>query len=205
MDKTVIVRDLRIGASIIRHERGEKILYYEKRKRIIWNEIIGLHKMQSLFNAPRHLKSDSMKEGRAAYLEALFDSVNSQLSGDMSEEDFTYYCKQISKDMIQSTTIRTWYMPNDLRKCALKHGQIWIGKQAHLASYENPTKQKKEIKRNKDNPESMGWTLESIAQHKENLRQAVDNNELKGTLAQSFRQILDSAESKILARQETPY
>jgi hypothetical protein len=51
----------------------------------------------------------------------------------------------------------------------------------------------------------MGWTLEGIAQHKENLRQAIENDELQGTLAQSFRQILDSAESKILARQETPY
>lgn len=178
---------------------------YETRKRIIWNEIIGLHKMQSLFNAPRHLQADNMKEGRASYLEALFEAVNSQLSNDMTEEDFTYYCQQTYKSMVQSTTIRTWWMPNDLRKCALKHGQIWIGKQSHLASYENPTKQKEEIKRNKDNPESMGWTLESIAQHRENLRQAVDNNELQGTLAQSFRQILDSAESKILARQETPY
>jgi len=176
---------------------------FETRKRIIWGCI--LKDMQALFNAPRHLQADDMREGRAAYLEALFESANSQLSGDMSEEDFSYYCKQISKDMIQSTTIRTWYMPNDLRKCALKHGQIWIAKQTHLASYENPTKQKEEIKRNKDNPESMGWSLESIAQHKENLRQAVDNNELQGTLAQSFRQILDSAESKILARQETPY
>ena len=176
---------------------------YETRKRIIWGCI--LKDMQALFNAPRHLQADSMKEGRAAYLEALFESANSQLSGDMTEEDFSYYCKQISKDMIQSTTIRTWYMPNDLRKCALKHGQIWIAKQTHLASYENPTKQKEEIKRNKDNPESMGWSLESIAQHKENLRLAIDNNELQGTLAQSFRQILDSAEAKILARQETPY
>ena len=176
---------------------------YETRKRIIWGCI--LKDMQALFNAPRHLQADNMKEGRAAYLEALFESANSQLSGDMTEEDFSYYCKQISKDMIQSTTIRTWYMPNDLRKCALKHGQIWIAKQTHLASYENPTKQKEEIKRNKDNPESMGWSLESIAQHKENLRLAIDNNELQGTLAQSFRQILDSAEAKILARQETPY
>ena len=176
---------------------------YETRKRIIWGCI--LKDMQALFNAPRHLQADNMKEGRAAYLEALFESANSQLSGDMTEEDFSYYCKQISKDMIQSTTIRTWYMPNDLRKCALKHGQIWIAKQTHLASYENPNKQKEEIKRNKDNPESMGWTLESIAQHKENLRLAIDNNELQGTLAQSFRQILDSAEAKILARQETPY
>ncbi len=177
---------------------------YEKRKRIIWNEVIGLHKMQSLFNAPRHLQPDNMKEGRAAYLEALFEAVNSQLSNDMQEEDFTYYSKQISKDMIQSTTIRTWYMPSDLRKCALKHGQIWIGKQAHLASYEN-VKKKEETKVNKDDPSSMGWTLESIAQHKENLRQAIENDELQGTLAQSFRQILDSAEAKILARQETPY
>ncbi len=176
---------------------------YETRKRIIWGCI--LKDMQALFNAPRHLQADNMKEGRSAYLEALFESANSQLSGDMSEEDFTYYCKQISKDMIQSTTIRTWYMPNDLRKCALKHGQIWIAKQTHLDSYENPTKQKEEIKRNKDNPESMGWSLESIAQHRENLRHAINNNELQGTLAQSFRQILDSAEAKILARQETPY
>ena len=178
---------------------------FEKRKRIVWNEVIGLHKMQALFNAPRHLQPENMKEGRAAYLEALFEAVNSQLSSDMGQEDFTYYCQQISKDMIQSTTIRTWYMPNDLRKCALKHGQIWIGKQAHLASYENPNKPKEEAKVNKDDPSSMGWTLESIAQHKENLRQAVENDELHGTLAQSFRQILDSAESKILARQETPY
>jgi hypothetical protein len=176
---------------------------YEVRKRVIWKEV--LQSMQALFNAPRHLQPENMKEGRAAYLEALFDAVNSQLSGDMNEEDFTYYCKQISKDMIQSTTIRTWYMPNDLRKCALKHGQIWIAKQAHLASYENPIKKKEEIRGHKDDPSSMGWTLESIAQHKENLRQAIENNELQGTLAQSFRQILDSAESKILARQETPY
>jgi len=175
---------------------------YEARKRVIWKEV--LQSMQSLFNAPRHLQPDNMKEGRAAYLEALFEAVNSQLSNDMQEEDFTYYCKQISKDMIQSTTIRTWYMPNDLRKCALKHGQIWIGKQAHLASYENPTKPK-DTNVDKSNPEAMGWTLEGIAQHKENLRQAIENNELQGTLAQSFRQILDSAESKILARQETPY
>jgi len=175
---------------------------YEARKRVIWKEV--LQSMQSLFNAPRHLQPDNMKEGRAAYLEALFDAANSQLSNDMSEEDFTYYCKQISKDMIQSTTIRTWYMPNDLRKCALKHGQIWIAKQTHLASYENPTKPK-DTNVDKSNPEAMGWTLEGIAQHKENLRQAIENNELQGTLAQSFRQILDSAESKILARQETPY
>jgi len=175
---------------------------YEARKRIIWKEV--LQSMQALFNAPRHLQPDNMKEGRAAYLEALFEAVNSQLSNDMQEEDFTYYCKQISKDMIQSTTIRTWYMPNDLRKCALKHGQIWIAKQTHLASYENPTKPiEKPV--DKSNPEAMGWTLEGIAQHKENLRQAIENNELQGTLAQSFRQILDSAESKILARQETPY
>ena len=177
---------------------------FEARKRIIWNEVIGLQKMQALFNAPRHLQPDNMKEGRAAYLEALFDAVNSQLSGDMNEEDFTYYCKQISKDMIQSTTIRTWYMPNDLRKCALKHGQIWIGKQAHLASYENPIKKKEET-RDKSNPETMGWTLETIKQHRLNLREAIENDELQGTLAQSFKQILDSAESKILARQETPY
>ena len=176
---------------------------YETRKRIIWGCI--LKDMQALFNAPRHLQADNMKEGRAAYLEALFDAANSQLSGDMSEEDFTYYCKQISKDMIQSTTIRTWYMPNDLRKCALKHGQIWIAKQTHLASYENPNKQKEEIKRNKDNPESMGWSLSSIENHRRNLQEAIENNELQGTLAQSFRQILDSAEAKILARQETPY
>ena len=175
---------------------------YEARKRIIWKEV--LQSMQALFNAPRHLQPDNMKEGRAAYLEALFEAVNSQLSNDMQEEDFTYYCKQISKDMIQSTTIRTWYMPNDLRKCALKHGQIWIAKQTHLASYENPTKPK-DTNVDKSNPEAMGWTLEGIAQHKENLRQAIENNELQGTLAQSFRQILDSAESKILARQETPY
>jgi hypothetical protein len=175
---------------------------YEVRKRVIWKEV--LQSMQALFNAPRHLQPDNMKEGRAAYLEALFEAVNSQLSNDMQEEDFTYYCKQISKDMIQSTTIRTWYMPNDLRKCALKHGQIWIAKQTHLASYENPTKPK-DTNVDKSNPEAMGWTLEGIAQHKENLRQAIENNELQGTLAQSFRQILDSAESKILARQETPY
>ena len=123
---------------------------YEARKRVIWKEV--LQSMQSLFNAPRHLQPDNMKEGRAAYLEALFEAVNSQLSNDMQEEDFTYYCKQISKDMIQSTTIRTWYMPNDLRKCALKHGQIWIGKQAHLASYENPTKPK-DTNVDKSNPE----------------------------------------------------
>ena len=178
---------------------------YEKRKRIIWNEVIGLHKMQSLFNAPRHLQPDNMKEGRAAYLEALFDSVNSQLSGDMDEEDFTYYCKQISKDMIQSTTIRTWYMPSDLRKCALKHGQIWIGKQAHLASYENKSKPAEQVKGSKDDPTSMGWSLESIKQHRENLRQAVEDDELQGTLAQSFRQILDSAQAKILEKINTPY
>lgn len=176
---------------------------YETRKRIIWGCI--LKDMQALFNAPRHLQADSMKEGRAAYLEALFDAANSQLSGDMSEEDFSYYCKQISKDMIQSTTIRTWYMPNDLRKCALKHGQIWIAKQTHLASYENPNKQKEEIKRNKDNPEEMGWSLSSIENHRRNLQEAIENDELQGTLAQSFRQILDSAEAKILAKQETPY
>ena len=176
---------------------------YETRKRIIWNEVIGLQKMQALFNAPRHLQPENMKEGRAAYLEALFDAVNSQLSGDMQEEDFTYYCKQISKDMIQSTTIRTWYMPNDLRKCALKHGQIWIGKQAHLASYENV--KKKEETRDKSNPETMGWTLETIKQHRLNLREAIENDELQGTLAQSFKQILDSAESKILVRQKPPY
>ena len=176
---------------------------YETRKRIIWGCI--LKDMQALFNAPRHLQAENMKEGRAAYLEALFDAANSQLSGDMSEEDFSYYCKQISKDMIQSTTIRTWYMPNDLRKCALKHGQIWIAKQTHLASYENPNKKKEETKRNKDDPSSMGWSLSSIENHRRNLQEAVDNNELQGTLAQSFRQILDSAEAKILARQETPY
>ena len=176
---------------------------FETRKRIIWGCI--LKDMQALFNAPRHLQADNMKEGRAAYLEALFDAANSQLSGDMSEEDFSYYCKQISKDMIQSTTIRTWYMPNDLRKCALKHGQIWIGKQAHLASFENPNKQKEEIKRNKDDPSSMGWSLSSIENHRRNLQEAIENDELQGTLAQSFRQILDSAEAKILARQETPY
>jgi hypothetical protein len=34
-------------------------------------------------------------------------------------------------------------MPSDLRKCALKHGQIWIAKQTHLASYENPTKKRR--------------------------------------------------------------
>jgi len=175
---------------------------YETRKRIIWGCI--LKDMQALFNAPRHLQADNMKDGRAAYLEALFESANSQLSGDMTEEDFSYYCKQISKDMIQSTTIRTWYMPNDLRKCALKHGQIWIGKQSHLASYENPTKPK-EKPVDKSNPEEMGWSLSSIENHRRNLQEAIDNNELQGTLAQSFRQILDSAESKILARKETPY
>ena len=175
---------------------------YEVRKRVIWKEV--LQSMQSLFNAPRHLQPENMKEGRAAYLEALFESANSQLSGDMTEEDFSYYCKQISKDMIQSTTIRTWYMPNDLRKCALKHGQIWIAKQTHLASYENPNKaDTKPV--DKSNPEQMGWTLETIKQHRLNLREAIENDELHGTLAQSFRQILDSAEAKILARQETPY
>lgn len=175
---------------------------YEIRKRIIWKEV--LQSMQALFNSPRHLQPESMKEGRAAYLEALFEAVNSQLSNDMSEEDFSYYCKQISKDMIQSTTIRTWYMPNDLRKCALKHGQIWIGKQAHLASYENPTKtDAKPV--DKSNPEEMGWSLSSIENHRRNLQEAIENDELQGTLAESFRQILDSAEAKILARQETPY
>ena len=176
---------------------------FEARKRIIWGCI--LKDMQALFNAPRHLQPDNMKEGRAAYLEALFESANSQLSGDMSEEDFTYHCKQISKDMIQSTTIRIWYMPNDLRKCALKHGQIWIAKQTHLASYENKSKPVEQARGSKDDPTSMGWSLESIKQHRENLRQAVEDDELQGTLAQSFRQILDSAEAKILEKIDTPY
>ena len=177
-------------------------LTYESRKQIIWNTV--LKKMMQIYNPPRHLQPDNMKDGRTAYLEALFEAVNSQLSNDMSEEDFTYYCEAIAKDLIQQATVRVWFMPNDVRKCALKHGQIWIAKQTHLASYENPTKPiEKPV--DKSNPEAMGWTLEGIAQHKENLRQAIENNELQGTLAQSFRQILDSAESKILARQETPY
>lgn len=178
-------------------------LSYVSRKQIIWNSV--LKKMMQIYNPPRHLQPDNMKEGRTAYLEALFEAVNSQLSNDMQKEDFTYYCEAIAKDLIQQATVRVWFMPNDVRKCALKHGQIWIGKQAHLASYENPNKPKEEAKVNKDDPSSMGWTLESIKQHKENLRQAIENDELHGTLAQSFRQILDSAESKILARQETPY
>jgi len=175
---------------------------FSARKQIIWNTVIK--KMMQIYNPPRHLQPDNMKEGRAVYLEALFDAVNSQLSGDMQEEDFTYYCEAIAKDLIQQATVRVWFMPNDVRKCALKHGQIWIGKQAHLASYEN-VKKKEETRGHKDDPSSMGWTLETIKQHRLNLREAIENNELQGTLAQSFKQILDSAESKILARQETPY
>ena len=178
---------------------------FESRKRIVWNEVIGLQKIQAVFTPPRNLQPDNMKEGRTAYLEALFDAVNSQLSNDMTQEDFTYYCKQIFKEVVQQSTFRSWPLPNDLRKCAAKHSGIWYAKQAHLASYENPNKPKEETKGHKDDPASMGWTLESIAQHRENLRQAIENDELQGTLAQSFRQILDSAESKILARQETPY
>ena len=177
-------------------------LNYESRKQIIWNSV--LKKMMQIYNPPRHLQPDNMKEGRTAYLEALFEAVNSQLSNDMQKEDFIYYCEAIAKDLIQQATVRVWFMPNDVRKCALKHGQVWIGKQSHLASYENPNKPK-EKSVDKSNPEEMGWSLSSIENHRRNLQEAIDNNELQGTLAQSFRQILDSAESKILARKETPY
>jgi hypothetical protein len=57
---------------------------YEARKRVIWKEV--LQSMQALFNAPRHLQPDNMKEGRVAYLEALFEAVNSQLSNDMKRK-----------------------------------------------------------------------------------------------------------------------
>ena len=177
---------------------------FESRKRIVWNEVIGLQKMQALFTAPRNLQPDNMKEGRVAYLEALFEAVNSQLSNDMTEEDFTYYCKQIFKDAVQQSTFRSWWLPNDLRKCAAKHSGIWYAKKAHLASYENPTKtDAKPV--DKSNPEQMGWSLSSIENHRRNLQEAIENDELQGTLAQSFKEILDSAEAKILARQETPY
>lgn len=179
-------------------------LTYESRKRIIWNEVIGLQKIQAVFTPPRNLQPENMKEGRTAYLEALFDAVNSQLSNDMTEEDFTYYCRQIFKEVVQQSTFRSWPLPNDLRKCAAKHSGIWYAKQAHLASYENPTKPK-DTNVDKSNPEAMGWSLSSIENHRRNLQEAIENDELQGTLAESFRQILDSAEAKILARQETPY
>ena len=174
---------------------------YNQRKNAVWANV--LKPMTIMMSPPRHLASN--EEGKKLYLETLFDAINGQLPPEMEVEEFNHACKTLSKRLIEKTTIRTYYLAADCKTTALSVGQEWLKKKEHLASYENPKKQKEEIKRNKDNPESMGWSLESIAQHKENLRQAIENDELQGTLAQSFRQILDSAEAKILARQETPY
>lgn len=173
---------------------------YNQRKNAVWANV--LKPMTIMMSPPRHLANN--EEGKKLYLETLFDAINGQLPPEMEAEEFNHACQTLSKRLIEKTTIRTYYLAADCKTTALSVGQEWLKKKEHLASYEN-VKKKEETKRNKDDPASMGWTLESVAQHRENLRQAVDNNELQGTLAQSFRQILDSAESKILARQETPY
>jgi len=173
---------------------------YNQRKNAVWANV--LKPMTIMMSPPRHLASN--EEGKKLYLETLFDAINGQLPPEMEVEEFNHACQKLSKRLIEKTTIRTYYLAADCKTTALSVGQEWLKKKEHLASYENPTKQET-TRGHKDDPSSMGFTLEGIAQHKENLRQAVDNNELQGTLAQSFKQILDSAESKILARQETPY
>ena len=173
---------------------------YNQRKSAVWANV--LKPMTIMMSPPRHLASN--EEGKKLYLETLFDAINGQLPPEMEVEEFNHACQTLSKRLIEKTTIRTYYLAADCKTAALSVGQEWLKKKEHLASYENPNKaDTKPV--DKSNPEQMGWTLESIAQHKENLRLAIENNELQGTLAESFRQILDSAEAKILARQETPY
>lgn len=173
---------------------------YNQRKNAVWANV--LKPMTIMMSPPRHLASN--EEGKKLYLETLFDAINGQLPPEMEVEEFNHACQTLSKRLIEKTTIRTYYLAADCKTTALSVGQEWLRKKEHLASYENPTKPKEEI-RDKSNPESLGWSLVKIAAHRENLRQAIENDELQGTLAESFRQILDSAESKILARQETPY
>ena len=174
---------------------------YNQRKNAVWANV--LKPMTIMMSPPRHLASN--EEGKKLYLETLFDAINGQLPPEMEVEEFNHACQTLSKRLIEKTTIRTYYLAADCKTTALSVGQEWLKKKEHLASYENKSKPVEQVKGSKDDPASMGWSLESIKQHRENLRQAVEDDELQGTLAQSFRQILDSAEAKILEKMDTPY
>ena len=176
---------------------------FNSRKRIVWEKVIK--PMQAMFGAPRNIKDNN--EGQRIYLESLFEAVNGSISGKVStDEEFALICSDISKEMINKTSVRVWYMPNDLKTCSMRHGKKWLERYTKEQAMFGDIKQETPNTRaSKENATANGWTWDKLQEHRNRLQADImdTENPLPARAALAFKGILDSVERK-LSKAELP-